>query len=74
MVYHATRENDLPMGRDEYERTLMDFCHSANLSTPISLVPHFLSLVKFHVTHYLPRDFIEPVDFDKLIVEDIKEE
>ena len=73
MVYHTTECNDLPLSREEYERTLADICQRCNLSTPVSLVPHFLSLVKFNVTEYLPRDFIESVDFDKVIVENIEE-
>ena len=69
-----TEENDLSLNMEDYERTLTEMCHRADLSTPVTLVPHFMNLVKFNVTHYLPRDFIENVDFDRLIIENIEEE
>lgn len=74
MIYSATEENSLSLNQEDYERTLTEMCHKANLSTPVSLVPHFMSLVRFNVTDYLPRDFIESVDFDKVIIENITED
>ena len=72
LVYNAIEENDLPLEREDYERTLTEMCHKANLSTPVSLFPHYMSLVKFNVTDYLPRDFMESVDFDRVIIENIE--
>ena len=74
MILSLTEENDLSLNMDDYERTLTEMCHRAGLSTPVTLVPHFTSLVRFNVTHYLPRDFIESVDFDRLIIENIEED
>ena len=71
MIFDTLEKNDLPLSRDEYERMLSELCHTANLSTPISLAPHFLSLVRFNITEYLPRDFVESVEFDKVIVENV---
>ena len=73
ILYSATEENDLGLNREDYERTLSEMCNKANLSTPVSLLPHFLSLVKFNVTDYLPRDFVESVDFDRIVIENIEE-
>lgn len=71
MIAHTVVENDEELNIDSYEELLPEACHKLDLSTPVSLVPHFNSLFRFHVTDYLPRDFVEPVDFTRLIVEDI---
>lgn len=66
-------ENELPLSSDNYERLLSDVCHKLDLSTPITLSMHFNSLVRFNITEYKARDFIEPIDFTKLTVENISE-
>ena len=74
MIFDLTEENDLPLNIEDYERTLSEMCHKADLSTPVTLVPHFMSLVKFNTTYYLPRDFFEDVKLDRLIIENIAED
>lgn len=74
IAYSLVEENDLPLNIDDYEATLAEMCHKADISTPVSLVPHFMSLVKFNVTRYLPRDFIDKENFDKLVIENIQED
>ena len=70
---HIIETNDLPMNIDNYEETLTEVCHKLDLSTPVSLSMHFNSLVKFNITEYKARDFIEPIDFTKLVIENISD-
>lgn len=71
MIAQTVVENDQELNIDNYEEILPEACHKLDLSTPVSLIPHFSSLFRFHITDYLPRDFIEPVDFTRLVVENI---
>lgn len=66
-------ENNLPLSFEEYERLLTEACHKLDLSTPITLSMHFESLARFNITEYKARDFIEPIDFTKLTVENISD-
>lgn len=71
ILQNVVAENNLAMNPDNYESTLSDVCHKLDLSTPITLSTHFDSLRCFNITEYKARDFIEPIDFTKLTVENI---
>ncbi len=74
ILANIVAENDLPLTWDNYESMLTEACHKLDLSTPITLSMHFNSLVRFNITEYKARDFIEPIDFTKLTVENINED
>ena len=62
---------NLPLEKDSYEEYLQEICRQLDLSTPVSLSSHWHHLERFHIAEYKPRDFIEAVDFDKVIIEDV---
>ncbi|MBR2984526.1 MAG: hypothetical protein IKC60_03375 [Clostridia bacterium] len=61
--------NGKHLTRDNYEETLAEICTKLDVSTPVSLASHYMQIVKFNHAKYLPRDFMEPVDFVKMIIE-----
>ncbi|NCA66595.1 MAG: hypothetical protein EOM87_00875 [Clostridia bacterium] len=61
----------LPLTRANYETFLMEICHQLDISTPVTLPTHFRYLDSFNIVKYLPRDFIERVDFDFFTIENI---
>lgn len=71
IIANEVAENDLPLSWENYETTLTEMCHKLDLSTPLTLSMHFNSLIRFNITEYKARDFIEPIDFTKLTVENI---
>lgn len=73
IIQNVVAENDFSLDFDAYEATLTEVCHQLDLSTPITLSMHFTSLIKFNMTEYKARDFIEPIYFTKLMVENIEE-
>lgn len=73
ILANLVAENDLPLSWENYESLLSETCHKLDLSTPITLSMHFNSLVRFNITEYKARDFIEPIDFTKLTVENIND-
>ncbi len=64
-------------GRDEkfeysqFFSYLADICEALDISTPVLLKTHIFGYAKFGTVRFIPRDFAEPVDFDKLVIENI---
>ena len=44
-------------------------CHEIDIPTPAILKSHIDNYVDFNNSVFLPRDFIESIDFDKFIIE-----
>ena len=50
---------------------LAEICAALDIPTPVLLKPHIMNFAKFNHVVFLPRDFLENVDFDKLLLENI---
>ncbi len=50
---------------------LFDICHELDVSTPVLLKTHIFNFAKFNHVRFLPRDFVEGVDFNYLLLENI---
>lgn len=48
-----------------------DMCEELDIATPIILKTHIFSYAKFRTVKFLPRDFAETPDFDKLVIDNI---
>lgn len=57
-----------------YGEALRDICEKMDIPTPISTVTNYIHFVRFNMTRYLLRDFVESVDFDYLTIECIPED
>ncbi len=44
-------------------------CHEIDIPTPIILKSHITNYVDFNYSTFLPRDFVESIDFDRFIIE-----
>jgi len=44
-------------------------CHEIDIPTPIILKNHITNYVEFNYSTFLPRDFVESIDFDRFIIE-----
>jgi hypothetical protein len=44
-------------------------CHELDIPTPAILKSHITNYVDFNNSVFLPRDFIESIDFEKFILE-----
>ena len=44
-------------------------CHEIDIPTPAILKTHINNYVDFNNSTFLPRDFIESIDFDSVIIE-----
>jgi len=46
-------------------------CHEMDLPTPVIIKTHLFNYAKFNYVRFLKSDFIENVDFDYLIIENV---
>ena len=46
-------------------------CYELDLSTPLIVKNHLFNFAKYNGVKFLPDDFTEPVDFDRLVVENL---
>ena len=52
---------------------MQEICHELDTSCPAVLKSHENNFTNFNICTFLPRDFVESVDFDKLVIENAKE-
>ncbi len=50
---------------------LADICRELDVPTPVLLKTHIFNFAKFNHVRFYPRDFVEGVDFDYLLLEHI---
>lgn len=50
---------------------LADICEALDIATPVLLKSHIFNFAKFNTVRFIPRDFAEGVDFDKLVLDNI---
>ena len=50
---------------------LADICEQLDIATPVLLKTHIFNYAKFNMVKFIPRDFAEHVDFDRLVIENI---
>lgn len=62
------------VSRDVFDEMLKEAVDAFDLSTPVVLSQRFHHFANYNSVKFLPRDFVEPVDFDKLVVENVKED
>ncbi|MBO5654944.1 MAG: hypothetical protein J6R34_05350 [Clostridia bacterium] len=52
-----------------FKKDLQEICYTIDVSTPVSLPTHYKHFEKFNRIKFIPRDFVEEVDFTALILE-----
>lgn len=58
-----------PLTRELFDGAIKEAVDMFDLSTPVILQQHFTHFYSFNSVKFLPRDFMESVDFDKMTVE-----
>lgn len=50
---------------------LSEACTELDIPTPVLLKPHLFNYAKFNHVNFVARDFLEEIEFDKLVLENI---
>lgn len=64
-------ESDKKFTYSLFFRYLADICTELDVPTPVLLKAHAFNYAKFNHVIFRPRDFMESIDFDKLVLENI---
>ncbi len=63
-------ENIASFNKETFYLYVQEICHKMDIPTPVVLRYHIENYVNFTNCTFLPRDFVESVHFDKLVLED----
>lgn len=65
----AIYEEFAPLSATTFYDCLTEICHKFDISTPVVIAKHYENFCEFNHVKFLPRDFIDSVSFDSLIIE-----
>ena len=71
IIKQITYEREGKFAYSDFLKYVSDVCEELDIATPIVLKTHIFNYAKFRTVKFLPRDFTEKPDFDKLIVDNI---
>ena len=66
-------EKDLTLTPSNFQRTLQEISYKLDVATPVTLPTHYKHFERFNRVKYLPRDFIEEVDYTSFVLERVIE-
>jgi hypothetical protein len=71
IVKQTTYERTEKFAYGEFFNYLADICEELDIATPVLLKTHIFNYAKFNTVRFIPRDFAENVEFDKLVLDNI---
>lgn len=71
IIRQTTYEKNDKFSYPHFFEYLADICEELDVATPILLKTHIFNYAKFNTVRFLPRDFAETVDFDRLVLENV---
>lgn len=71
IIKQVTYERTDKFSYSSFFSYLADICEQLDIATPVLLKIHIFNYAKFNTVKFIPRDFAEHVDFDKLVLENI---
>lgn len=71
IVKQLTYEGDGKLIYSRFFKYLADICEGLDIPTPILMKTHIFNFAKFRTVKFLPRDFSDTPEFDKLVIENI---
>lgn len=62
-------EKDTAMDYSEFFSYLRDICENLDIATPVLIKTHLFNYAKYNTVRFKKDDFVEPINFDKLVLE-----
>ncbi len=59
------------MDYSKFLEYLIDIAYNLDIPTPVLIKTHIFNYAKYNTVRFLPQDFVDTVDFDKLVLENI---
>lgn len=73
IVRDVIYERDLVLTPSNYQKMLQEMSYQLDVATPVTLPTHYKHFERFNRIKYIPRDFIEEVDFTAYVLERVIE-
>ena len=71
IIKQLSYEREDKFSYSQFFNYLADICEGLDVATPVLLKTHVFNYAKFSTVRFIPRDFAESVDFDKLVLDNI---
>ncbi len=71
IIKQTTYESEEKFTYADFFRYLAEICDRLDVPTPVLLKPHLFNYAKFRHVVFRPADFMETVNFDRLVLENI---
>lgn len=71
IIRQITYEREDKFAYSNFFSYLTDICEWLDVATPVLLKTHIFNFAKFNTVRFIPRDFTESVEFDKLVLDNI---
>ena len=71
ILSQTTYEKDAKFSYSDFFSYLADICDTLDVPTPVLMKTHLFNYAKFRHVVFRPSDFMEPVPFDRLVLENI---
>lgn len=71
IIRQLTYERDDKFSYSSFFLYLADICEGLDIATPVLIKPHIFNYAKFNTVKFIARDFAEPIDFDRLVLDNI---
>ncbi|MBR1868007.1 MAG: hypothetical protein IJ800_05455 [Clostridia bacterium] len=64
-------ENDEKFTYSHFSEYVAAGCYALDEATPVIIKNHIMNFAKYNSVKFSPDDFVEKVDFDKLVIENL---
>lgn len=71
IVKQFVYESDEKFTYSKFAEYISEGCYALDEATPLILRHHIMNFAKFNGVRFLPSDFVENVDFDRLQVDNL---
>lgn len=62
-------ERDGEIDYSEFFEYLREICERLDIATPVLIKTHLFNYAKYNVVRFISADFVEQINFDKLVLE-----
>lgn len=69
IVNQFVYENFNPLDYSQFNNYLTEICSALDVATPVLIKTHIFNYAKYNNVKFIADDFLEPIDFDKLVLE-----
>ncbi len=69
IINQCVYENFNPLDYSLFGEYLTEICQTLDVSTPVLIKTHIFNYAKYNNVKFVKDDFIEVVDFDRLVLE-----